>query len=155
MKDKSILAKRGKSMLFLLIPIAAGLAIALQNVFYTKVGDDVGTMGTVVVVHFFGLLAALFVYLLSKGTFSNLTSNFSIYMVICGVLGVVVVSGITKSVPLNGLLLTIMLSVLAQMLFGKIIAHFGWFGVEQNPINWMQVAGILLMALGVFVYQKS
>ncbi len=155
MKEKSNVSKRGKSMLFLLIPIAAGLAIALQNVFYEKVGEDVGVIGTVVVVHFFGLLAALFVYLLSKGTFSNLSSNFSLYMVISGVLGVIVVSGITKSVGLNGLLLTVMLSVLAQMVFGKVIAHFGLFGVPQNPINWMQLIGIVVMITGVFIYQKS
>lgn len=155
MNDKSILRKRGKHIVFLLLPLAAGIAIALQNVFYDKVGEDVGVMGTVVVVHFFGLLAALFVYLLTKGTYSNLSSNFSLYMVICGVLGVIVVSGITKSVSANGLLLTIMLSILAQIVFGKIIAHFGWFGVPQVSINWMQILGIVVMISGVFIYQKS
>jgi transporter family-2 protein len=141
--------------MFILIPIAAGLAIALQNVFYEKVSRDVGVIGTVVMVHFFGLLVALFVYFLSKGTFSNLSGNINIYMIISGVLGVIVVSGMTKSVSVNGVLLTVMLSVLAQMILSKIIGHFGWFGVEVNPINWLQVLAICLMISGVFIYQKS
>ena len=155
MKNKSNLLTRGKNIMFILLPIAAGLAIALQNVFYDKVSKDTGVFGTVVMVHFFGLLVALFVYFLSKGTFSNLTSHINIYMVLSGALGVIVVSGITKSVSVNGVLLTVMLSVLAQMILANVIGIFGWFGVEQNPINWLQVLAICLMILGVFIYQKS
>jgi transporter family-2 protein len=141
--------------MFLLLPLAAGLAIALQNVFFEKISRNIGISGTVVIVHFFGLLVGIFVYLLSKGTFSNLSENFSIYMIIAGALGVIVVSSMTKSVAVNGVLLTVMLSVIAQMILSKIIGHFGWFGVDINPINWLQVLAICLMITGVFIYQKS
>ncbi|MBI9009062.1 MAG: DMT family transporter [Tenericutes bacterium] len=142
-------------MVFILIPVAAGLALAFQSVFYEKVSRDIGVFGTAVMVHFFGLIAAVIVFLLVKGSIQNLTSNINGYTVVAGALGVIVVTAITKSVSLNGVLLTVMLSVVAQMIFAKIIGHFGWFGIEQNPINWMQVLAIFLMIVGVFIYQKS
>jgi len=155
MKAKLNIISKVKKMVFILIPVAAGFAIAFQNVFFERVSRDIGLTGTAVVVHAFGLLAALLVFFIAKGKISNLTSNINIYMVLSGVLGVVVVTTITKSVSLNGVLLTVMLSVVAQMILSKIIGHFGWFGLEQNPINWMQVLAICLMIAGVFIYQKS
>jgi transporter family-2 protein len=142
-------------MVFILIPVAAGLAIALQNVFYDKVSTNIGVAGTALMIHLFGLITAIIVYAFSRGSVSNLFANINVYMVISGVLGVIVVSSITKSVSLNGVLLTVMLSICAQIILAKIIAHFGWFGIDQNPINWMQVLAIFLMIAGVFIYQKS
>lgn len=144
-----------KSMVYILIPVAAGLAIGFQNVFYEKVSSEIGVAGTALSVHVFGLIAAIIVYAFSRGTISNLTSNINFYMILSGLLGVVVVTSIAKSVSLNGVLLTVMLSVCTQMIVAKVIGHFGWFGVEQNPINWIQVLAILMMIAGVFIYQKS
>ncbi|XMB72944.1 DMT family transporter [Mycoplasmatota bacterium WC30] len=155
MKTKMKASLRFKKMMLLLLPVAAGLAIALQNVFYNKVSKDVGIMGTVLMIHFFGFLVALVIYIFTKGSFSNLLSNISVIMVLSGVLGVIVVSTITKSVSVNGVLSTVMLSILAQMILAKIIGHFGWFGVEQNPINIYQIIAIFLMFVGVVIYQKN
>ena len=155
MKTKMKASLRFKNMIFLLLPVVAGLAIALQNVFYNRVSKDVGIMGTVLMIHFFGFLVALVIYIITKGSFNNLVSNISVIMVLSGVLGVIVVSTITKSVSVNGVLSTVMLSVLAQMILAKVIGHFGWFGVEQNPINIYQILAIVLMFVGVFIYQKN
>ena len=155
MKGTTNLSLKVKRMILLLIPVVAGAAIALQNVFYNNISKDVGVIGTVLVVHFFGLVLAIIVFLFTKYTFNDLVSNINWYMIASGILGVIVVSGMTKSVSINGLLITIMLTVTAQMLLAKVIGHYGWFGVEQSPINLLQVLAILMMIGGVFIYQKS
>lgn len=155
MKGKTKPTFTVKKMIFLLVPVIAGMAIALQNVFYNNISKNVGIMGTVLLVHFSGLIFASILFLFTKYTFSDLVNNINWYMIISGVLGVIVVSGITKSVSTNGLLVTIMLSVTAQMLLGKIINHFGWFGVAKSPINPLQILAIFVMLAGVFIYQKS
>ena len=155
MKAKLNIISKVKKMIFILIPIVAGFAIAFQNVFYEKVSRDIGITGTAVVIHAFGLITALLVFFIVKGKISNLTSNINIYMIISGAPGAAVATAITKSVSLNGVLLTVMLSVVSQMILAKIIGHFGWFGIEQNPINWIQVLAIFVMIAGVFIYQKS
>ena len=144
-----------KKMILLLIPVAAGAAVALQNVFYDKIKDHVGIMGTVLVVHVFGLIFAASFFIFTKYTINDIVSNINWYMIVSGLLGVIVVSGITKSVSLNGLFLTVMITVSAQMFLAKIIAHFGWFGTDINPINWMQVLAIALMVFAVFIYLKN
>lgn len=155
MKGTTTSLLRTKKMILLLIPIAAGFAIALQNVFYDNISKHAGIMGTVLVVHAFGLIFAASFFLFSKYSLNDIIKNIDWYMIVSGLLGVIVVSGITKSVGINGLLITIMITVTAQMFLGKIIAHFGWFGVEVNPINWMQVIAILIMIGGIYLYQRS
>lgn len=144
-----------KKMVLLLIPIAAGFAVALQNVFYDNISKYAGIMGTVLVVHIFGLIFAASFFIFTKFTLNDIVKNINWYMIISGLLGVIVVSGITKSVGINGLLITIMITVTAQMFLGKVIAHFGWFGVEVNPINWLQVLAIFIMISGIYLYQRS
>lgn len=155
MKGKTKRSFTVSKMVYLLIPVVAGAAIALQNVFYNHIGKDVGVMGTVLTVHLFGLIFATIFFVFTKYTFNDLIRNINWYMIVSGILGVIVVSGMTKSVAVNGLLVTIMLTVTAQLLLGKVIAHFGWFGVTQSPINYLQVIAIFLMIAGVFIYQKS
>ena len=144
-----------KKMILLLIPIAAGFAVALQNVFYDNISKYAGIMGTVLVVHVFGLIFAASFFIFSKYTLNDIVSHINWYMIFSGLLGVIVVSGITKSVGVNGLLITIMITVTAQMFLGKVIAHFGWFGVDVNLINWRQVLAIFIMIGGIYLYHKS
>ncbi|MGE4571980.1 MAG: DMT family transporter [Candidatus Izemoplasmatales bacterium] len=145
--------KRGKAM-YLVLPIIAGVAIALQAVFSNKVSQTAGVMQAVFLVHAFGLLLALFILLIGKENFSFL-KNFNIYAVLGGSLGVVIIFTIAKSITLNGVFSTVMVSVLIQMTVSKVIDHFGLFGVEKNPINLMHVIAILLMVSGVIIYQRS
>jgi len=32
-----------------------------------------------------------------------------------------------------------------------VIDHFGWLGLPENPITWMRVAGIVLLAAGAWL----
>jgi transporter family-2 protein len=155
MKGKTTLSLTVKRMILLLIPIAAGFAVALQNVFYDNISKYAGIMGTVLIVHVFGLIFAASFFIFTKYSLNDIVQNINWYMILSGLLGVIVVSGITKSVGMNGLLITIMITVTSQMFLGKVIAHFGWFGVEVNPINWLQVLAIFIMISGIFLYQKS
>ncbi|MCK4552245.1 MAG: DMT family transporter, partial [Tenericutes bacterium] len=100
MKGTTNLSLKVKKMILLLIPVVAGAAIALQNVFYNHISKDVGVIGTVLVVHFFGLILAIIVFLFTKYTFNDLVTNINWYMIVSGLLGVIVVSGITKSVSI-------------------------------------------------------
>lgn len=155
MKGKTTSSLTVKKMVLLLIPIAAGFAVALQNVFYDNISKYAGIMGTVLVVHVFGLMFAASFFIFTKYSLNDIVQNINWYMIFSGLLGVIVVSGITKSVGINGLLITIMITVTAQMVLGKVIAHFGWFGVDVNPINWMQGLAILIMISGIYLYQRS
>jgi len=142
-----------KNMGYLILPAIAGLAIILQTAFSGKLTKDIGAIETVLLIHLFGLIVAIIVYLIIGNISINLITNFNALTVISGCLGVIIVFSISKSFLVNGAFVTIMISVLVQLVGSKIIDHFGLFGAEQVPINMMQVLSLLLIVSGVVLYQ--
>lgn len=70
------------------------------------------------------------------------------YWVGGGGMGVVVVLTITVVTPRIGAAATIGLLIAGQLAMGVLIDRYGWFGVEQVPLSWQRVLGVLLLALG-------
>lgn len=145
--------KRGKYM-YLALPIIAGVAIALQGVFSNRVSEHNGVFQAVFLIHAFGLITALFILIIGREGYGFL-KHINLYAVFGGALGVVIIFGISKSITLNGVLTTVMVSVMVQMILSKVIDHFGWFGIERNPVNWGHILSIGLMIVAVIIYQRS
>jgi transporter family-2 protein len=142
-------------MTYLLLPIIAGLAITLQSTLSGKSTKEFGSMETVIMIHLFGLLAALIIYF-SRGDFSlSFFSKVNLLPIIAGSLGVVIIFSISNSVIMNGVTTTLVITIVLQLIVGKVIDHFGMFGVERSPINLYQVVGIVVVFIGVFIFQKA
>ena len=60
-------------------------------------------------------------------------------------MGVVVVFTITVVTPQIGATATIGLLIAGQLAMGVLIDRYGWFGVEQVPLNWPRIVGVLLL----------
>ncbi len=144
---------RGMKMIYLILPLIAGIAITLQGAFSSKMGNEVGFFETIVIIHFFGLVAAIIIYFFTPDKNISFITNIKPLYILAGTLGVIIIYTISKSISVNGVLITIMISVLIQMVSSKIIEHYGLFGVEQVPLDLKQVGAIVLMAIGVFLYQ--
>jgi transporter family-2 protein len=141
--------------MLLLIPVIVGASITLQGAFSNKISQNVGFIEMVILIHFFGFIVSLGIYLVSGNPSFDFIRKINIYAVAAGVLGVIIVFGFAKSIGFNGVLQTILISVLVQMILSKIIDHFGFFGVTKVPINTMQVVSMLLMISAVVLFQKS
>jgi bacterial/archaeal transporter family-2 protein len=66
-------------------------------------------------------------------------------------MGVVVVLTITVVTPRIGAAATIGLLIAGQLAMGVLIDRYGWFGVEQVPLNWPRVLGVVLLAVGALL----
>ena len=73
------------------------------------------------------------------------------YWVGGGGMGVVVVFAITVVTPQLGAAATIGLLIAGQLTMGVLIDRFGWFGVEQVPLHWPRIVGVLLLAVGALL----
>ena len=73
------------------------------------------------------------------------------YWVGGGGMGVVVVFAITVVTPQLGATATIGLLIAGQLTMGVLIDRFGWFGVEQVPLHWPRIVGVLLLAVGALL----
>ena len=73
------------------------------------------------------------------------------YWVGGGGMGCVVVFTITVVTPQIGATATIGLLIAGQLAMGVLIDRYGWFGVEQVPLNWPRIVGVLLLAVGALL----
>ena len=64
---------------------------------------------------------------------------------------IVVVLAITVVTPRIGATATIGLLIAGQLAMGVLIDRYGWFGVEQVPLNWPRIVGVLLLAVGALL----
>jgi len=144
-----------RNMGFLILPVIAGIAITIQTAFSGKLSKEVGSLETVILVHFFGLLVAIIAYLFRGNISIGFIKNINLLPVVAGSMGVIIIFFISKSFLLNGALMTIMISVVIQLFVSKLIDHFGIFGVEKVPINWMQFISLVIVVIGVVLFQYN
>ena len=72
-----------------------------------------------------------------------------------GIMGALIVTGITYSPPRIGVFATIGLLIAGQLVMGALIDAFGLFGVERIPLDVSRVAGLALLSGGaVLVLHK-
>jgi transporter family-2 protein len=142
-------------MTFLILPVIAGLAIALQTAFSGKISTKVGSLETVVLIHFFGLVLALIVYLVRGNANFGFIKDINLLAIMAGSMGVLIIFFLTKSFVVNGASTTITISVVVQLIVSKAIDHFGLLGVERSPVNMYQVLALLIIISGVVLFQYS
>jgi transporter family-2 protein len=46
------------------------------------------------------------------------------------------------------------LALLGQLSTALVLDHFGWLGLPENPITWTRVAGVALLAVGVWLVSR-
>jgi bacterial/archaeal transporter family-2 protein len=68
-----------------------------------------------------------------------------------GVFGAFVVLTITVTAPRLGVAAVVALLIAGQLAMGALIDRFGWFGVEQVPLHWPRIVGVLLLAVGALL----
>jgi len=142
-------------MIYLLLPAIAGAAIILQTAFSGKLSKEIGTLETVILVHLFGLIIALIIYLIRGNTSISIFTDVKLSAIIAGAMGVLIVFFISKSFVVNGALLTILISIVVQLIGSKIIDYFGLFGAEKVPIDMIQIGSLILIISGVILYQHK
>ena len=153
---KTLIAKtRLRHMTFLILPMIAGIAIALQTAFSGKISTKIGSLETVVLIHFFGLVLAVIVYLVRGNASFGFVKDIDLLAIIAGSMGVLIIFFLTKSFVVNGASTTITISVVVQLIVSKTIDHFGFLGVERNPVNMYQVLALLIIISGVVLFQYS
>lgn len=135
--------------------VLAGIIVATQNVFSTRISGEVGMWETTVVVHIVGLIFALIMAtIFGKGSYSGLGEVNKLYL-LAGALGVMIIFSVTNGVSVLGASFAISLMVIAQLTFATVIDTFGLFGSDKIPFDFTKLMGILIMIIGVIVFKSK
>ncbi|MDR7871154.1 MAG: DMT family transporter [Tissierellaceae bacterium] len=135
--------------------LLAGMIVATQNVFSARVSEKLGMWETTFVVHIIGLIFALImVRLFGEGNLRNISEVNKVYL-LGGVLGVLIIFTVANGVSLLGASFSIALMVIAQLFFATVIDTLGLFGAEKIPFDFTKLIGLVIMAVGVIVYNSK
>jgi transporter family-2 protein len=136
------------------LALVAGLAGSIQVAVMGRFGERIGSYEAIAANLLFSTLIATTILLLlrqSLAGFGEALHSPWWYWVGGGGMGVVVVFTITVVTPTIGATATIGLLIAGQLAMGVLIDRYGWFGVEQVPLNWPRIVGVLLLAVGALL----
>ncbi len=77
------------------------------------------------------------------------------FYILAGICGIIVLAFTVYCVTKIGPVMTASITVSVQLIVAAVIAHYGWFGLEHEPINWIKILGIVFLVAGVVLVKVS
>ncbi len=140
-------------LLGLLLALAAGSLVSMQNIFNTKVNEHTGSWATTTLVLGMGFVASLTIGLLFEGKQMFTLQNMQPWYWISGLIGVGVVICLVQGTRLLGPTYAISIVLTAQLAFALLWDSLGWLGLEQVPFTLNKLLGVLVIVGGIIVFK--
>ena len=134
-----------------LVAISAGIFAGVQAPLNALTAGKIGLLEGALLPHIVGALVALvpMLFLGAKGL--QQLPNVPWYGYLPGVFGVALVMGLSFATQRLGVTATIVIFVVAQLIVGAFIGHFGLLGSPVKPLDLAKVAGIVLLIAGAWL----
>lgn len=150
---KNIIREENIKMKGIIFPIIAGIFIAMQGVFNTRVSAKIGLWETNTIVMAIGFItAAIITIFIGNGSFTKISGVNKIYL-LGGMFGVVVVYCIMKGISLLGATYSVGIVIVSQLIVAMIIDTFGLFGSPKISFDITKPGGVLIIIIGVIVFK--
>jgi transporter family-2 protein len=132
------------------LALIAGLAGSVQVAVMGRFGERIGSVEALAANLVFSALCAVVILVGLRRTdgFGAALRAPWWYWVGGGGMGLLVVFTITVTAPRLGTTAVIALLIAGQLAMGLAIDRYGLFGVEQIPLTWTRLAGVVLLAAG-------
>jgi transporter family-2 protein len=140
-----------------LLTAAVGGLIALQAPINSTLGKSVGTFQAAFVSFAIGTVLLLCIAAVARGGIAQIgeARHLSWYHLTGGLLGAAYVTTVLVSVRSLGAGGVVAATIAGQLSASVAVDHFGWLGVERDPVGVVKVAGVLLLAAGVFLIVRE
>lgn len=140
-------------MIAIILAIISGISMTLQGIFNTRLEEKIGTWETNVIVQASALILTLIILMFfGKGSFKAIKEVNKIYL-LGGILGVVIIFTVMKSIGSMGATLGIGTILIAQLASAGIIDAFGLFGTQKITFGFREFIGIGIMILGIIIFK--
>ena len=138
-----------------LVALLTGIAIATQSTLTSRAGSIIGDFRTGILTNTMGGIAAgtlMLVWLLREGPQAWKVPPLALGItVISGILGVLIITGISFSLQRAGIAAGLASVILGQLIISTIIDTIGLAGVEPIPLSPMRILGLVLAGAGVYL----
>jgi len=141
-------------LMAVLVSLVAGATVSLQSPMASLLSQRLGMFSSVFIIHIGGAIVALVPLVLSGGQQIREWRGVPWYALAAGALGLIVVGGVSFTIPRIGAAATATLMVVGQLLIAAVVDHFGLLGTVQRPIDVARVAGFLLLVAGAWLVTR-
>ena len=140
----------------LLTAIAGGF-VALQAPINSMLGKSVGTFQAAFVSFALGTIVLALIAALVKGGFGTIGAarELSWYYLTGGLLGAIYVTTVLVTVRTLGAGAVVAATITGQLTMSVLADHFGWLGVNRDPVSLLKVVGIVLLGLGTYLVVRE
>ncbi len=137
-------------ILALLVACGSGVTMAVQGAMNSMLGKIAGLWEATFIVHLIGLVfVSILLFVVRLGSFNlGKITNAPWYIYLGGVLGVLIVYMVARSIPRVGAAPATTAIIIGQVLTATLIDHLGLFGLEKMAFHWIKMVGIALLAVG-------
>ena len=137
----------------IIFSIVAGMAMSVQGVMNTRLGEGIGNMEANAFVQGTAFALALIVLLFwRQGSFTELGQVNKLYW-LGGVLGIVITLTVMLGIKSLGTTLAISIILISQLLIAAVIDAFGLMGSEKVAFGWSKYVGLALMTGGMLLFK--
>jgi transporter family-2 protein len=143
--------------LAVVITALVGGLIALQAPINSALGRNVGTFQGALVSFAIGTLLLAVIAGVARGGFGQIVGvrDVAPYYLLGGVLGAAYVTCVLVTVRTLGAGGVVAATIAGQLTMSVVIDHFGWLGVERDPISVPKLVGIALLGLGTYLLVRE
>lgn len=128
------------------LAFCAGLVLTVQNTINSQIGKSSSQFIMIVGISLTQALIGMLILLIGK---QPISSMFSPWIVLSGIMGIAVLYGFSFSISSIGTLKVFALVLFGQVLASLVIDNFGYFGVNQTPVSVQRVLFSLVIISGV------
>lgn len=136
--------------LYIAIAALSGAAMALQGTFNAALGKVIGVWQSTLIVHIIGLVTVILIIAVIGSGFTGLNKIGSVpwYAFLGGILNVLIIYAVVRSIPEIGVGNATTAIIVAQILTAVTIDSLGAFGMEKYEFKYLDILGIILLAVG-------
>jgi transporter family-2 protein len=145
-------------LLFYLLPVLCGIAIAVQAIVNGQLRVAIGSPLVAALISFLvGTLLLLVVILVTRQPVPPVATLRQVAWLkwTGGLLGAFFVTAVIISVQKIPSANLFALIITSQFITALLIDHFGWFGTTQSPVNALKIAGVVLLITGAYLIIKK
>ena len=133
------------------LAIAAGIAISIQSSLSGVIGRRLGVLEAAFVIHLVGLALAGALMIGLRGGHLAAWRSVPWHAYAAGFVGVGIVAAVSFAVPRLGLATTLVLTIVAQLVVGAVLDHFGWLGAGPHPFSATRALGLVVLLIGTWL----
>lgn len=137
----------------IIFSIAAGMAMSIQGVMNTRLGEGIGNMEANAFVQGTAFVLSLLVLAFYRqGSFNALGQVNRLYW-LGGLFGVIITITVMLGIKNLGPTVAISIILISQLTVAAVIDAFGLMGSEKLAFTWSKYAGLALMTGGMLLFK--